>query len=64
VGSLSRCRPENEEIRFELTVKQILIWVFMITCLVFLWQVVVKNNWRNSGKDISLIQLLNDAESG
>jgi cell division protease FtsH len=46
------------------TVKQILIWVFMITCLVFLWQVVVKTTGNNQEKTISLTQLLNDADQG
>jgi cell division protease FtsH len=46
------------------TVKQILIWVFMITCLVFLWQVVVKTTGGGQEKNISLTQLLNDADQG
>ncbi len=46
------------------TVKQILIWVFMITCLVFLWQVVVKTTGGSQEKKISLTQLLNDADQG
>src|ERR1700730_3273524 len=46
------------------TVKQILIWVFMITCLVFLWQVVVKGTGASQEKNISLTQLLNDADQG
>ena len=46
------------------TVKQILIWVFMITCLVFLWQFVVKSTGANQEKNISLTQLLNDADQG
>ncbi len=46
------------------TVKQILIWVFMITCLIFLWQVVVKTTGGNQEKTISLTQLLNDADQG
>jgi len=47
------------------TVKQILIWVFMITCLVFLWQVVVKTTGGSAQeKKISLTQLLNDADQG
>ena len=46
------------------TVKQILIWVFMITCLVFLWQVVVKTTGGTQEKNISLTQLLNDADQG
>ena len=46
------------------TVKQILIWVFMITCLVFLWQFVVKGTGASQEKNISLTQLLNDADQG
>src|SRR5271168_5257042 len=46
------------------TVKQILIWVFMIACLVFLWQFVVKGNGTSQTKDISLTTLLNDADAG
>jgi cell division protease FtsH len=46
------------------TVKQILIWVFMITCLIFLWQVVVKTTGGTQEKKISLTQLLNDADQG
>ncbi len=46
------------------TVKQILIWVFMITCLVFLWQFVVKGTGTSQDKPISLTQLLNDADAG
>ena len=36
----------------------------MITCLVFLWQVVVKTTGGNQEKNISLTQLLNDADQG
>jgi cell division protease FtsH len=43
------------------TVKQILIWVFMITCLVCLWQFVKGTN-AGPDKSISLTQLLNDAD--
>jgi cell division protease FtsH len=46
------------------TVKQILIWVFMITCLVFLWQFVVKSTGGGQDKSITLTQLLNDADQG
>jgi cell division protease FtsH len=46
------------------TVKQILIWVFMIACLVFLWQFVVKGTGGAQDKTISLTQFLNDADSG
>ena len=46
------------------TVKQILIWVFMATCLVFLWQFVVKGTGASQEKNISLTQLLNDADQG
>ncbi|WP_263368540.1 ATP-dependent zinc metalloprotease FtsH [Edaphobacter bradus] len=46
------------------TVKQILIWVFMIACLVFLWQFVVKGTGSNQEKAISLTQMLGDADQG
>ncbi len=36
----------------------------MITCLVFLWQVVVKTTGGSQEKNISLTQLLNDADQG
>lgn len=36
----------------------------MITCLVFLWQVVVKTTGGTQEKNISLTQLLNDADQG
>ena len=45
------------------TVKQILIWVFMITCLICLWQF-VRNTNSGPDKGISLTQLLNDADQG
>jgi cell division protease FtsH len=46
------------------TVKQILIWVFMACCLVFLWRFVVQGTGAGQSKDISLTQLLNDADQG
>ncbi len=36
----------------------------MITCLIFLWQFVVKNTGAGQEKNISLTQLLNDADAG
>ena len=45
------------------TVKQILIWVFMITCLVCLWQF-VKGTSAGPDKSISLSQLLDSADQG
>jgi cell division protease FtsH len=41
-----------------------LIWVFMIACLVVLWQFVAKTTGANQEKTISLTQLLNDADQG
>jgi len=61
---LRRRRQGNEEYALNSTVKQILIWVFMITCLVFLWQFVVKGTGAGQEKNISLTQLLNDADQG
>src|ERR1700710_1165232 len=55
---------KNEEHALNSTVKQILIWVFMITCLVFLWQFVVKGTGMGQDKSISLTTLLNDADQG
>ncbi|MDE3103683.1 MAG: ATP-dependent zinc metalloprotease FtsH [Acidobacteriota bacterium] len=46
------------------TVKQVLIWVFMIACLVVLWQFVVKGSPASQDKGISLTELLNDADQG
>ncbi len=45
------------------TVKQILTGVFMITCLIILWQFVKGSN-AGPDKGISLTQLLNDADQG
>ena len=46
------------------TVKQILIWVFMITCLICLWQFVVKGTGIGQDHPVSLSQFLNDADQG
>ena len=46
------------------TVKQILIWVFMITCLICLWQFVVKGTGIGQDHTVSLSQFLNDADQG
>jgi cell division protease FtsH len=46
------------------TVKQVLIWVVMIACLVVLWQFVSKGSGAGQNKDISLTTLLNDADAG
>ena len=46
------------------TVKQILIWVFMITCLVCLWQFVARTTSTGKDKNVSLSQLQNDADQG
>jgi cell division protease FtsH len=46
------------------TVKQILIWVFMIICLFCLWQFVVKGAGGGQDHSVSLTQLLNDADQG
>ena len=46
------------------TVKSILFWVFILACLVLLWQIVQKST--NSGKDqeISFSQFMDDARQG
>jgi cell division protease FtsH len=46
------------------TVKQILIWVFMVTCLFCLWQFVVKGSGMGQDTSISLSQLLDSADQG
>ena len=46
------------------TVKQILIWVFMITCLICLWQFVVKGAGMGQDRTDSLTQFMNDADQG
>jgi cell division protease FtsH len=46
------------------TVKQILIWVFMIACLICLWQFVVKGAGVGQDHAVSLTQFLNDADQG
>jgi cell division protease FtsH len=46
------------------TVKQILIWVFMIACLVCLWQFVARTTGTGKDKSVSLSQLQNDADQG
>ena len=63
-GSSAAADRKMRKFALNSTVKQILIWVFMITCLVFLWQVVVKTTGGTQEKNISLTQLLNDADQG
>jgi cell division protease FtsH len=46
------------------TVKQILIWVFMITCLICLWQFVIKGGGMGQDHNVSLSSFLNDADQG
>src|SRR6202045_4113517 len=46
------------------TVKKILIWVFMIACLICLWQFVVKGAGVGQDHAVSLTQFLNDADQG
>ena len=55
---------ENEESILNSTVKQILIWVFMITCLICLWQFVIKGGGMGQEHNVSLSQFLNDADQG
>ena len=46
------------------TVKTVLIWVCMITCLVFLWQFVVKGTGTGKDTAVSLSQMQNDVDAG
>ena len=52
----------NGELDLNSTVKQILIWVCMIACLLLLWQFVVRSTGMGQEKNISLSQLLSDAD--
>jgi cell division protease FtsH len=60
-------KPEAAQTRkrtLNSTVKQILIWVFMITCLICLWQFVIKGGGMGQDHTVSLSSFLNDADQG
>jgi len=46
------------------TVKQILIWVFMITCLFCLYQFVIKGGGMGQDHNVDYSQFLNDVDTG
>ena len=46
------------------TVKQLLIWVVAVACLLVGWQFVLKNMNAGHNRGISLTELQNDADSG
>jgi cell division protease FtsH len=46
------------------TVKQLLLWVSLIACLLILWQYVAKTTGGGKEDQISLSQLQNDADAG
>ena len=46
------------------TVKQLLIWVVAVTCLLVGWQFVLKNMNAGHNKTISLTEMQNDADAG
>lgn len=52
------------EIRLNSTVKQILMWVFLVACCVILWQFVAKSAGVGKEKSVNLSQLQNDADQG
>jgi cell division protease FtsH len=46
------------------TVKQLLLWVSLIACLLILWQYVAKTTGGGKDDQVNVSQLLNDAEAG
>ncbi len=46
------------------TVKQLLLWVSLIACLLILWQYVAKTTGGGKEDQISVSQLLNDSDAG
>jgi cell division protease FtsH len=46
------------------TVKQLLLWVSLIACLLILWQYVAKTTGGGKEDQVNVSQLLNDAEAG
>ena len=45
------------------TVKTIIFWVFILACLVLLWQIVQKSSGMNHEKEISFSQFMQDAQA-
>src|ERR1700756_1421458 len=46
------------------TVKTIIFWVFIVACLVLLWQIVQKSTGMNHNREISFSQFMQDAQAG
>jgi cell division protease FtsH len=45
------------------TVKTIIFWVFILACLVLLWQIVQKSSGMNHEKEVSFSQFMQDAQA-
>ncbi len=60
------CRRQQEETRKRLnsTVKQLLIWVLTLCCLLVGWRYVVTNMGPGHDKRISVTEMQNDADNG
>lgn len=46
------------------TVKTIVFWVFILACLILLWQIVQKSTGTKHNKEISFSQFMQDAQAG
>ncbi|HEV2276147.1 MAG TPA: ATP-dependent zinc metalloprotease FtsH [Acidobacteriaceae bacterium] len=46
------------------TVKTIIFWVFIVACLVLLWQIVQKSTGMSHDREVSFSQFMQDAQSG
>ena len=46
------------------TVKTIIFWVFILACLVLLWQIVQKSTGMSHDREISFSQFMQDGQSG
>src|SRR5271154_6982373 len=46
------------------TVKTIIFWVFILACLVLLWQIVQKSTGMSKDREISFSQFMQDGQQG
>ncbi len=46
------------------TVKTIIFWVFILACLVLLWQIVQKSTGMSHDREISFSQFMQDGQTG
>jgi len=63
-GFIGYFSPENEETRLNSTVKQLLIWVLLITGVICLWTLVGKGVGGPKPQDVSYSDVLNKAQAG